>query len=618
MKLKKDLGFLEVFCISAGAMISSGLFVLIALAYMKTGPSLILSYVLASILILPTVLSKSELATALPRTGGIFVFSDRSMGPLVGTLAGLAAWFSLAFKTAFALLGMGIIITLLNPGLSVLQIKLIAIACCVLFTIVNIFGVKFTGRVQVYMVFLLFILLGVYVIVGIGQVDISRFSNFMPFGFSSVLSTAGFVFISFAGSTKVIAIAGEVKKPGKNIPKGIILAWLVVSIVYVLVIFTTVGVLDASVFSSALLPISVAGNSIMGKTGLVMMTIAALLAFITTGNAGILAASRDPMAMGKADLIPFGFSKISRWGTPWVAILFTSMFMILIMLFLDLEMFIKTASTLKLLLFIIANLAVIVFRKGKSRFYKPTFKAPFFPWIQILGIISYCVLIIDMGFIPVFIALGFATIGLLWYAIYAHRKVTIEYSILRVIKKIAGIKNEAYMFDEEYREIFVGRDEKGEAKFENKIKNCLILDLKKRAQNKGVFAKIATDLASKLNVNRADLYKRILVKKRFPIILGGVAILFLHIKGRNKFEMALIRNMEKPNEDFPSIPAVLVIAASFDEELFYLRVLKWIVQITRTIFFDKKWRNASDEVALRTAILSTWRNRETKIKNIII
>ena len=107
---------LHIFRIVARAFVPScsGLFILPALGYVKSGPALVLAYIIASLLILPTVLSKAELATAMPKTGGIFFFTDRSMGPMMGTLGGLAAWFSLAFKTAFALLGMGIFIILFN------------------------------------------------------------------------------------------------------------------------------------------------------------------------------------------------------------------------------------------------------------------------------------------------------------------------------------------------------------------------------------------------------------------------------------------------------------------------------------------------------------------------
>ena len=65
--LRKELGVLDIFCIASGAMISSGLFILPALAYKQTGPAVIFSYVLAGILVIPSMLAKAELATAMPK-----------------------------------------------------------------------------------------------------------------------------------------------------------------------------------------------------------------------------------------------------------------------------------------------------------------------------------------------------------------------------------------------------------------------------------------------------------------------------------------------------------------------------------------------------------------------
>ena len=293
MKLKRELGLMEVFCISSGAMISSGLFILPALGYAKSGAAVIVAYAIASILILPTVLSKAELATAMPKTGGIFFFTDRSMGPMMGTLGGLAAWFSLAFKTAFALLGIGIFIMLFNPGFTLLQIKLIAAACCLFFMGINIYGVKLAGRFQVIMVIALIVLLVIYIIIGVFFIQFDRYTPFAPMGLGSVFATAGLVFISFAGTSKIAAVAGEVKNPGRNLPLGMLLSWGIVSLLYIFVIFVTVGVIDPSDLKDSFTPLSLGGSVMMGTFGLVIMSVAALLAFVSTGNAGLLAASRD-------------------------------------------------------------------------------------------------------------------------------------------------------------------------------------------------------------------------------------------------------------------------------------------------------------------------------------
>jgi APA family basic amino acid/polyamine antiporter len=109
-QLKKQLGCLDVFAIAAGAMISSGLFVLPAIAYAKAGPAVILSYLFASLLIVPSALSQAELATAMPRAGGTYFYVERSLGPIWGLFGGLANWFSVAMKSAFAVVGMAVLI----------------------------------------------------------------------------------------------------------------------------------------------------------------------------------------------------------------------------------------------------------------------------------------------------------------------------------------------------------------------------------------------------------------------------------------------------------------------------------------------------------------------------
>ena len=127
LHLKRDLGLFHIFCIASGAMISSGLFILPGIAYAKTGSSVVISYLIASIIIIPTLFSKAELATAMPKCGGDYFFIDRSMGPMIGTIGGLASWFALSSKTAFALVGIGAFVQLFNVGLSDFNIKLIAI-----------------------------------------------------------------------------------------------------------------------------------------------------------------------------------------------------------------------------------------------------------------------------------------------------------------------------------------------------------------------------------------------------------------------------------------------------------------------------------------------------------
>ncbi|MFC1755094.1 APC family permease, partial [Thermoproteota archaeon] len=234
-KLSRELNLLDIICVATGAMISSGLFILPALAFAKAGPAVIVSYLIAGVLCIPTLLSKAELTTAMPESGGDYFYIMRGFGPLIGTLAGLSSWLSLSFKGAFALVGMGVYLRLVTS----IPLETIAVFCCLFFVLLNIIGVKEAVKFQTFLVFGFIIILTVYVFWGVKSINPSNFSPFFSHGKASVFATASFVFISFGGLTKVAALAGETKNPGKNLPLGMILSLLITMLIYVWVIFVT-------------------------------------------------------------------------------------------------------------------------------------------------------------------------------------------------------------------------------------------------------------------------------------------------------------------------------------------------------------------------------------------
>jgi amino acid transporter/mannitol/fructose-specific phosphotransferase system IIA component (Ntr-type) len=615
--LKRELGLLDIFCIASGAMISSGLFVLPGIAYNKTGSSVIVAYIIASLLIIPTLFSKIELTTAMPKCGGDYFFIDRSMGPMMGTIGGFASWFSLASKTAFALVGIGVFVQLFNTGLSDFNIKLIAIAFCIIFMIINLRGVKHVGKTQVILVIGLLSLLLLYVFVGLFFIESSRFDPFIRegLGIGAIFSTAGFVFVSFMGLTKVCSVAEEVKNPKRNIPLGMFLAWGCISALYALVIFVTVGLLDHTDLINSNMPVSLGAQQFLGEFGLIVMAIAAVLAFITTANAGLLSASRYPMAMSKDHLVPGFFSKMSKNGVPWISIFFTSAFMISIILFLDIEGLVKTASTLVLLLFIFINLSLIMMRESKIRNYRPSFRSPLYPWVQIAGIAGYSFLIFEMGNIHLLFVVCFICLGFGWYWFFARDKIWREYSLLHVIERITGYRKTGYLIDEELREIIIERDNLEEKRFEKLIMECDVIDLYKYVRPDKFNLQIAEKLTGRLNIKIDKLYN--LLKKRekdsSAIVHPGISIISNMIRGRDKFAIILVRSRMGIilSDNIDPVHAFFVIVSSSDQKNFYLHSLMWMIQIAEEPDFEKEWINAQDEEDLREVILKAFRKRES-------
>lgn len=615
--LRRELGLLDIFCIASGAMISSGLFILPGIAFKYAGPAVIISYAIASLLIIPAMLSKAELSTAMPKAGGTYFFIDRSMGPMMGTIGGFAAWFSLAFKSAFALVGIGVFAILLNPGFTVMQMKLVAVFFCIIFTIINIRGVKHTGKTQIALVVGLLSLLVFYIIAGLFFIQPSHFSNFAPYGFGSIFSTAGLIFVSFGGLTKVCSVAEECKKPGRNIPLGMFLSWGIISLLYILVIFVTIGLTNPSQLTITLTPISLGADNIpiLWGVGGMVMAIAAILAFVSTANAGILAASRDPMAMGKDQLLPHSFAKVSKRGTPTISILFTSGFMICMILFLDLESLVKTASLLKILLFLFVIFSLIIMRESKIRHYRPKFRSPFYPWIQLAGIGGLIFLIFEMGLIPILLVGVFILFGFLWYWFFARDKIWREYSLLHLVERITGTKSTGYLVDEELREILIERDDITERRFEQLIKKCEVIDVFKYMRPDRFAWLIANKLADRLDTDKDKLY--MLLKKREKdsniVLHPGIAIFSHIISGRDKFDIILVRSKKGiiVSDDIDAIHAFFVIVASPDQQSFYLHSLMWIVQVAEETDFEEEWIRAKSIEELRDIIISSWKKRKS-------
>ncbi len=374
-------------------MISSGLFVLPGLAYEKAGPAVVLSYLIAGLFAMTGMLSIAELATAMPKAGGDYFYITRGMGPGVGTVAGLLNWFSLSLKSAFALVGMAAFTTLIVG----VNIHVIAVVFCLLFVLVNLIGVKQAASFQVALVAGLLVLMLLYVAYGLPAVKVQHFDPFAPKGLAAVFSTAGFVFVSYGGLLKIASVSEEVKDPGRVIPSGLILSLVVVSIFYTVMVFVAAGVVPPAKLAGSLTPISDGAAIVMGRWGWIALSVGAVLAFVSTANAGIMAAARYLLALSRDGLLPKPLEKVSaRFKTPTTAVLVTGGF-IAVALFLNLRLLIEAASTVLILSYMLSNLSVIIMRESNLQNYRPSFRAPLYPWMQFVGIIGCAFMLLEMG-----------------------------------------------------------------------------------------------------------------------------------------------------------------------------------------------------------------------------
>jgi len=427
--LDRSLGLYTTMMISMGAMIGSGIFVLPALAYAKAGPAAVLAYVLSALIVLPAALSKAEMATAMPEAGGTYLYIDRALGPLFGTIAGIGAWFSLTFKSSFALVGLGAYLLLFAP-VSEGAITLVALVLGVLVVTLNVVGTELSGRVQAAIVSVVVVALVAYTLNAGVAVNPGRFDSFFAKGPGGVVTAAAFVFVSFAGVTKIASIAEEVKDPGRNLPRAMIGSMAVMTLIYIAVVAAVVGLADSETLkhggpggTASLTPMADGAASLFGGFGVVVISVVAVVALTSMANAGVLSTSRFPLAMSRDSLLPSLLSDVDeRFRTPRNSVLLTGVVLLFLIRFVPVIELAKLASAFKILVFSIINVALVAFREADVASYDPKFTAPGYPYVQVFGMLAGFGLLTQMGTVPILGAVGIVSAGLVVYLVYGRSR----------------------------------------------------------------------------------------------------------------------------------------------------------------------------------------------------
>ena len=422
-KLERKLTLSSVTAISIAGMLGTGIFVLPGVAAGMIGEYLWLAYILSALFILPSVFSKSELATAMPQSGGTYIYIERAFGPLFGTISGIGLWASLILKSSFALIGFGAyLLAVANIGL---DIKYLSIGFLIIIFMLNVFGVKKVGKVQLIVIalglFFLIALLGV----GITKLDINNTNFDIPSNKQSLLATIAFVYLSYAGVTKIAAVAGEVKNPSRNLPLAMITSLLIMTVIYGAVAFILTEFVSPEALKNDYRPIYTLAENLSNHNVYVgySAAIIGILTLISLVNSGVLASSRFPFAMAKDKLLPNYMTYLHpKYLTPVIAIAFTCIMMAIVVIYIDVIKIAKLASAFKITMFIAVNACVIVLRETGVQWYKPTYKSPFYPLTQILGIIGGFILLFYLGWMPFIAIIIISLLGTAIYFFYGKKR----------------------------------------------------------------------------------------------------------------------------------------------------------------------------------------------------
>lgn len=434
VQIERSLGLVGVIIISLSAMLGSGLFVLPSFAAVMMGEGIWLAFLLAASVVLPGALSKSELSSGMPSSGGSYIYMERTYGPLVGTISGLGLWASFLLKSSFALIGFSAYMYTVTTYFSIdLNTYVVTFSALILITIVNILGVKKVKAIQAP---ILGISLGLLLVISImalfdQSTDLSRpWDAALGADPWTIAETSAFVFVAYAGVTKVAAIGGEVKNPGRNLPYGILISLLIATILYCSITYIMMAAIPGEWWVNAdgntiEDPIYKFVETVAGSTVGVIAACLAILTMISMALSGILAASRFLFAMARDKLLPQSLEEVNaKYETPHLPIIVTATVMGLVIILLPVKDVAKLASGFKIMIFIMINSCVIVLRQTSYKHdWNPEFKGPLYPIIHIWGIVSGLALVYIMGEKAVIGAAAAIVMGLVVYQLYGKRHV---------------------------------------------------------------------------------------------------------------------------------------------------------------------------------------------------
>lgn len=472
-ELSRELSLFHIIMMGLGMMIGAGVFLGIGNAIFIAGPGgVLLTFALNGVIAIFTALSYAELSSAIPKAGGAYNFARLAFGRGPSFVTGWMEWFASSVAGSLYAVTFAIYTTRYMIALKLLDWvpfhdhtteKILAFLIACFFLYINYRGASEAGKVGAFLtlgqtLFLAFIgLMGLYRVI-LDPSLIANLNPFMPHGWSKLLITMGFTYVAFEGF-EVIAQAGdETINPKVNLPKAMIYSVLIVTIIYVLVAFASLVAVKAGSPGVEGAPWQWIGSfkergfgeaiSRLMPYGNFFLTLAVIFASVSALNATIYSATRASYALGRDRMLPKFFAAISRkHNTPWVALLFTGIIVLIVAVLLPTMDVASSASIMFLFLFFLVNVSVIKIRLNLGEELSYGFIMPFFPWIPILAIVCQGILavfLIHMSLIAWIVAPLWIISGVLIYLFYSRHNALSFADEIQVLEEEGSTKKDKY------------------------------------------------------------------------------------------------------------------------------------------------------------------------------
>ena len=394
-ELKRDLGLWGAASIGIGAIIGTGIFVLLGVAAGLAGPSVIFSFMIAGLTALLTGLSSAELSSFITEAGGSYIYTTKAFGRLPGFIIGWLVSFDYIVGSSAVSIGFASYFTYFLH-LPPIQSTIVAVAIVwpLILMMLNLKGIKEASGANNGLVFLKVSALILFIIVGttyiFGHHNLSNYIPFFPTGINGMLSGAAIIFFAFIGFNTVTMAAEEIKDPQKNVPRAVLLAFAVCTLLYILVALVAVGLLNWQILGMSAAPVEAALTVATNNFWILeFVAISALFATTSVILSSIIGGSRALFSMSRHKSLPVIFSRISKNGVPLFTVIISgiSISLIILVSYGNLDQLASIFNFGTLLTFIFINLSLLKLRRSLPNIER-RFKVPYYPLTPILGIIS--------------------------------------------------------------------------------------------------------------------------------------------------------------------------------------------------------------------------------------
>jgi mannitol/fructose-specific phosphotransferase system IIA component (Ntr-type) len=282
-------------------------------------------------------------------------------------------------------------------------------------------------------------------------------------------------------------------------------------------------------------------------------------------------------------------------------------------LLLDLDTLVKAASTVVLTSYVLSNLSVVTIRLGRVQNYRPSFRAPLFPYLQIVCAGLFIFLIIDLGLPGVVLSSVLLILALALYFAYGRQRNEQEYALLHLIERITSRQLTDDRLESELLEIIHDADDRKLDRFDRLVQHSTVLDIPGTPDSDHVFRMIADAVAPSLRLPPDDLFALLAEREResSTAISPFLAVPHIVLPGQGRFELAIARVTDgaRFNADRCSVRALFALFGSKDERTFHLQALTAIAQIIQNPDFEARWLEARSPETLRHLILLANRRR---------